>query len=148
MPDPATADSEEMAVVLGLLARSLEPRTRSAGPPMANGDPGASPRRPPPASTASTRCSAAGELLFPAINVNDSVTKSKFDNKYGCRHSLVDGINRATDVLIGGKVAVVCGYGDVGKGCAESLARPGRPGDRHRGRPDLRPPGGDGGLTR
>ena len=64
----------------------------------------------------------AQALLFPAINVNDSVTKSKFDNVYGCRHSLVDGINRATDVLIGGKVAVVCGYGDVGKGCAESLA--------------------------
>jgi len=62
-----------------------------------------------------------GELLFPAINVNDAVTKSKFDNKYGCRHSLIDGINRATDVLIGGKTAVVCGYGDVGKGCAESL---------------------------
>ena len=62
-----------------------------------------------------------GTLLFGAINVNDSVTKSKFDNRYGCRHSLVDGINRATDVLIGGKVAVVCGYGDVGKGCAESL---------------------------
>ncbi len=64
---------------------------------------------------------AAGTLLFPAINVNDSVTKSKFDNKYGTRHSLIDGINRATDVLIGGKVAVVAGYGDVGKGCAESL---------------------------
>lgn len=64
----------------------------------------------------------AGSLLFPAINVNDAVTKSKFDNRYGCRHSLIDGINRATDVLIGGKVAVVCGYGDVGKGCAESLA--------------------------
>ena len=63
----------------------------------------------------------AGKLLFPAINVNDAVTKSKFDNKYGCRHSLIDGINRATDVLIGGKVAVICGYGDVGKGCAESL---------------------------
>ena len=63
----------------------------------------------------------AGTLLFPAINVNDSVTKSKFDNKYGCRHSLIDGINRATDTLIGGKVAVVCGYGDVGKGSAESL---------------------------
>src|SRR6266705_1840029 len=62
-----------------------------------------------------------GTLLFPAINVNDSVTKSKFDNKYGCRHSLIDGIKRATDVLIGGKVAVVCGYGDVGKGCGESL---------------------------
>jgi adenosylhomocysteinase len=62
-----------------------------------------------------------GWLIFPPINYNDSVTKSKFDNKYGCRHSLIDGINRATDVLIGGKVAVVCGYGDVGKGCAESL---------------------------
>ncbi|MEU6625316.1 adenosylhomocysteinase [Streptomyces litmocidini] len=62
-----------------------------------------------------------GGLLFPAINVNDAVTKSKFDNKYGCRHSLIDGINRATDVLIGGKTAVVCGYGDVGKGSAESL---------------------------
>jgi adenosylhomocysteinase len=62
-----------------------------------------------------------GNLLFPAINVNDSVTKSKFDNKYGCRHSLIDGINRGTDTLIGGKTAVVCGYGDVGKGCAESL---------------------------
>ncbi|WP_327087373.1 adenosylhomocysteinase [Nonomuraea sp. NBC_01738] len=63
----------------------------------------------------------AGNLLFPAINVNDSVTKSKFDNKYGCRHSVIDGLNRATDVLIGGKVAVVCGYGDVGKGCADAL---------------------------
>ncbi|WP_067832663.1 adenosylhomocysteinase [Actinomadura kijaniata] len=62
-----------------------------------------------------------GTLAFPAINVNDSVTKSKFDNKYGCRHSVIDGLNRATDVLIGGKVAVVCGYGDVGKGCAEAL---------------------------
>ena len=63
----------------------------------------------------------SGELLFPAINVNDSVTKSKFDNLYGCRHSLIDGINRATDVMIGGKIAVICGFGDVGKGCAESL---------------------------
>src|SRR5690606_30595286 len=63
----------------------------------------------------------AGKLLFPAINVNDSVTKSKFDNLYGCRHSLIDGINRATDVMIGGKTAVVMGYGDVGKGCAQSL---------------------------
>ncbi|GAA2642339.1 MULTISPECIES: adenosylhomocysteinase [Nonomuraea] len=63
----------------------------------------------------------SGTLLFPAINVNDSVTKSKFDNKYGCRHSVIDGLNRATDVLIGGKVAVVCGYGDVGKGCADAL---------------------------
>jgi adenosylhomocysteinase len=64
---------------------------------------------------------ADGELLFPAINVNDSVTKSKFDNLYGCRHSLVDSISRATDVMIGGKTAVVCGYGDVGKGCVQSL---------------------------
>ncbi|MFD4352234.1 adenosylhomocysteinase [Nocardia sp. NPDC058518] len=65
---------------------------------------------------------ASGELVFPAINVNDSVTKSKFDNKYGTRHSLIDGINRGTDVLIGGKKVLICGYGDVGKGCAESLA--------------------------
>ncbi|MGW4354985.1 adenosylhomocysteinase [Nocardia sp. NPDC004582] len=65
---------------------------------------------------------AAGELVFPAINVNDSVTKSKFDNKYGTRHSLIDGINRGTDVLIGGKKVLICGYGDVGKGCAESMA--------------------------
>ena len=81
-----------------------------------------SPRRPPPACTACTSSPSRANLLFPAINVNDSVTKSKFDNKYGCRHSLIDGLNRATDVLIGGKVAVVCGYGDVGKGCAQSLA--------------------------
>ncbi len=63
----------------------------------------------------------AGALLFPAINVNDSVTKSKFDNIYGCRHSVVDGLNRATDVMLGGKIAVVCGYGEVGKGCAQAL---------------------------
>src|SRR6202795_4343734 len=62
-----------------------------------------------------------GRLLVPAINVNDSVTKSKFDNLYGCRHSLVDGLNRALDVMLSGKVAVICGYGDVGKGCAQSL---------------------------
>src|SRR3984893_7238534 len=68
---------------------------------------------------------AAGELAFPAINVNDSVTKSKFDNKYGCRHSLIDGINRGTDVLIGGKKVLICGYGDVGKGCVESVKGPG-----------------------
>ncbi len=89
---------------------------------------------------------AAGKLLFPAINVNDSVTKSKFDNIYGCRHSLVDGINRATDTLIGGKVAVICGFGDVGKGCAESLRGQGARVDRHRDRPDLRAAGGDAGL--
>jgi adenosylhomocysteinase len=63
----------------------------------------------------------AGKLLFAAINVNDSVTKSKFDNLYGCRHSLIDGLNRATDVMLAGKMAVVCGYGDVGKGCAQAL---------------------------
>src|SRR5207237_2597957 len=63
----------------------------------------------------------AGTLLFPAINVNDSVTKSKFDNIYGCRHSVIDGLNRATDVMIAGKLAVICGYGEVGKGCAQAL---------------------------
>jgi adenosylhomocysteinase len=79
------------------------------------------PKRPPPACTASTSWQRSGELLFPAINVNDSVTKSKFDNLYGCRESLADGIKRATDVMMAGKVVVVCGYGDVGKGCAQSM---------------------------
>ena len=88
----------------------------------------------------------AGTLLFPAINVNDSVTKSKFDNLYGCRHSLIDGINRATDVMIAGKTAVICGYGDVGKGCAQSLRGQGARVLDHRDRPDLRAPGGDGRL--
>jgi adenosylhomocysteinase len=122
-PDPATADSEEMAVVLELLGRSLgeDPHRWTA---MANGMKGVTEET----TTGVHRLyemQRNGELLFPAINVNDSVTKSKFDNKYGCRHSLVDGINRATDVLIGGKVAVVCGFGDVGKGCAQSLAAQG-----------------------
>jgi adenosylhomocysteinase len=120
VPDPATADSEEFAVVLALLTRSLaeDPGRWTS---VANGIKGVTEET----TTGVHRLidmARRGELLFPAINVNDSVTKSKFDNKYGCRHSLVDGINRATDVLIGGKVAVVCGYGDVGKGCAQSLA--------------------------
>ena len=85
-------------------------------------------------------------MLFPAINVNDSVTKSKFDNLYGCRHSLIDGINRAIDVMLAGKTAVVCGFGDVGKGCAESLRGQGAQRDHHRDRPDLRAAGRDAGL--
>ncbi len=120
VPDPSTAESEEFAVVLALLGRSL---SGDAGrwTSIANAIKGVTEET----TTGVHRLAdmaKRGELLFPAINVNDSVTKSKFDNKYGCRHSLVDGINRATDVLIGGKVAVVCGYGDVGKGCAQSLA--------------------------
>ena len=119
VPDPSTADSEEYAVVLGVLTRSLaEDPTRWTS--IANGIKGVSEET----TTGVHRLNemeASGELLFPAINVNDAVTKSKFDNKYGCRHSLIDGINRATDVLMGGKVAVVCGFGDVGKGCADSL---------------------------
>ena len=87
-----------------------------------------------------------GTLKVPAINVNDSVTKSKFDNLYGCRESLVDGIKRATDVMFAGKVAVVAGYGDVGKGCAQALRAPRRPRVDHRDRPDLRAAGRDGGL--
>ena len=85
-----------------------------------------------------------GQLPFPAINVNDSVTKSKFDNKYGCKESLVDGIRRATDTMMAGKVAVVCGYGDVGKGSSPHPARRGRTGESDRDRPDLRASGGDG----
>ncbi|HEX3947912.1 MAG TPA: adenosylhomocysteinase [Acidimicrobiales bacterium] len=120
VPDPASADSEEMAVVLELLTRSLA-EDGGRWTAIANGIRGVTEET----TTGVHRLyemQRSGELLFPAINVNDSVTKSKFDNKYGCRHSLVDGINRGTDVLIGGKVAVVCGYGDVGKGCAQSLA--------------------------
>jgi adenosylhomocysteinase len=120
VPDPATADSEEMTVVLQLLTRSLA-EDASRWTAIANGIRGVTEET----TTGVHRLyemQRNGELLFPAINVNDSVTKSKFDNKYGCRHSLVDGINRGTDVLIGGKVAVVCGYGDVGKGCAQSLS--------------------------
>jgi adenosylhomocysteinase len=119
VPDPASADSEEMQVVLSLLERSLaaDPQywTRVAADIKGVSE---------ETTTGVHRLyqmQEAGTLLFPAINVNDSVTKSKFDNLYGCRHSLIDGINRATDVMIGGKVAVVCGFGDVGKGCAESL---------------------------
>ncbi len=119
VPDPATADSEEFAVVLSLLTRSLaEDGNRWTS--IANGIKGVSEET----TTGVHRLvemQERGELLFPAINVNDAVTKSKFDNKYGCRHSLVDGINRATDTLLSGKVAVVCGYGDVGKGSADSL---------------------------
>jgi adenosylhomocysteinase len=120
VPDPSTADSEEFAVVLSVLARNLT-EDNSRWTTIANGIKGVSEET----TTGVHRLNEmerAGELLFAAINVNDAVTKSKFDNKYGCRHSLIDGLNRATDVLIGGKVAVVCGYGDVGKGCAESLA--------------------------
>ncbi len=119
VPDPSTADSEEFAVVLSVLTRSLA-EDASRWTTIANGIKGVSEET----TTGVHRLNEmeqTGELLFAAINVNDAVTKSKFDNKYGCRHSLIDGINRATDVLIGGKVAVVCGYGDVGKGCAESL---------------------------
>jgi adenosylhomocysteinase len=119
VPDPESAESEEFQVVLRLLERSLaedpERFTR-----IADGVIGVTEET----TTGVGRLyqmQDAGQLLFPAINVNDSVTKSKFDNIYGCRHSLVDGINRATDVMIGGKVAVILGYGDVGKGCADSL---------------------------
>ena len=119
VPAPSATDSEEYSVVLSLLSQ-LQSESPTRFTAMANGIKGVSEET----TTGVHRLyemQRAGELLFPAINVNDAVTKSKFDNKYGCRHSLVDGINRATDVLIGGKVAVVCGYGDVGKGCSESL---------------------------
>jgi adenosylhomocysteinase len=119
VPSPQEGDSEEYAVVLERLRASFEedPQkwTRTAA-----GIKGVTEET----TTGVHRLyqlAQSGDLLFPAINVNDSVTKSKFDNRYGCRHSLIDGINRGTDVLIGGKVAVVAGYGDVGKGCAEAL---------------------------
>ncbi|MGY1781245.1 adenosylhomocysteinase [Geodermatophilus sp. SYSU D01036] len=119
VPDTTEADSEEYGVILAALRESL---AGDAGywTRIGQGIKGVTEET----TTGVMRLyelARDGRLLFPAINVNDSVTKSKFDNLYGCRHSLIDGINRATDVMIGGKVAVVCGYGDVGKGCAESL---------------------------
>jgi len=119
VPDPTTASNPEMAIVLGLLQRSLK-SDPTKWTRMAKGIRGVTEET----TTGVKRLykmAERKELLFPAINVNDSVTKSKFDNLYGCRHSLIDAINRATDVMIAGKVAVVCGYGDVGKGCAQSL---------------------------
>ncbi|WP_326740896.1 adenosylhomocysteinase [Streptomyces sp. NBC_01022] len=115
VPDPSTADGDELGAILRLLGATsinwvaLASEIRGVTEETTTG------------VHRLYEMHRDGTLLFPAINVNDAVTKSKFDNKYGCRHSLIDGINRATDVLIGGKTAVVCGYGDVGKGCAESL---------------------------
>jgi len=119
VPSAGEEDSEEYRVILDTLRRSLasDPQRFTT---IAAGIKGVTEET----TTGVMRLyefARAGSLLFPAINVNDSVTKSKFDNLYGCRHSLIDGLNRATDVMIGGKVAVVLGYGDVGKGCAESL---------------------------
>jgi adenosylhomocysteinase len=119
VPEPTDSDSEEWTVVLGVLARTV-----ATEPKLWHGVADAIRGVTEETTTGVHRLyqmEEAGQLLFPAISVNDSVTKSKFDNLYGCRHSLIDGINRATDVMIGGKVAVVAGYGDVGKGCAASL---------------------------
>jgi adenosylhomocysteinase len=119
-PDPSTGESEEFVAFLKVLNRSLE-EDGQRFTKMAAGIVGVSEET----TTGVGRLyqmAKQGTLLFSAINVNDSVTKSKFDNLYGCRHSLVDGIFRATDVMLAGKVAVVCGYGDVGKGSAASLS--------------------------
>jgi adenosylhomocysteinase len=118
-PDPATAANEELAIIYALLAR-VQAASPGRWGRVAAGCRGVSEET----TTGVHRLyemEQAGKLLFAAINVNDSVTKSKFDNLYGCRHSLVDGLMRATDVMLSGKVAVLCGYGDVGKGCAQSL---------------------------
>jgi adenosylhomocysteinase len=119
VPDPRSAPTEEYEVVLRRLQASLAANPRK-WTDTAAGILGVTEETTTGVLRLHER-QRAGTLLFPAIDVNNSVTKSKFDNRYGCRHSLIDGINRATDVLIGGKVAVVCGYGDVGKGCCESL---------------------------
>ena len=119
VPDPESADNDEFKIILGTLQRNLE-EDPQRWTQIAQNIQGVTEET----TTGVHRLyqfAETGDLLFPAINVNDSVTKSKFDNLYGCRHSLIDGINRGTDVMIGGKVAVVCGYGDVGKGCADSL---------------------------
>ncbi|MDA2945432.1 MAG: adenosylhomocysteinase [Actinomycetota bacterium] len=119
VPDPTEAGNPELAIVLGLLQRTMK-QDPSKWTRM-----GAHIKGVTEETTTGVKrlykMAAEGSLLFPAINVNDSVTKSKFDNLYGCRHSLVDAISRATDVMLGGKVSVVCGYGDVGKGCVQSL---------------------------
>jgi adenosylhomocysteinase len=119
VPDPTSASNPELALILGLLQRSLKTE------PTKWTEMAASIKGVTEETTTGVKrlykMAEKNELLFPAINVNDSVTKSKFDNLYGCRHSLIDAINRATDVMIAGKLAVVCGYGDVGKGCAQSL---------------------------
>ena len=123
VPDPAGADSDEFRIVLELLTASLE-RDPQKWTTIAGGIKGVTEET----TTGVHRLyqmAEQGQLLFPAINVNDSVTKSKFDNLYGCRHSLVDGINRAIDLMLAGKLCVVCGYGDVGKGSAESLSAQG-----------------------
>ncbi|MHC4989522.1 MAG: adenosylhomocysteinase [Planctomycetota bacterium] len=120
VPDAGTADSEDERIVLALL-RDLQAQRPGYWSETAANLRGVSEET----TTGVHRLyqmQETGDLLFPAINVNDAVTKSKFDNIYGCRHSLVDGIMRATDVMLSGKMAVVCGYGDVGKGCAQSLA--------------------------
>ncbi|MGI8434461.1 MAG: adenosylhomocysteinase [Nocardioidaceae bacterium] len=119
VPDPASTENAELKEVLTVLGRTVT-ETPEKWTGIANGIIGVTEETTTGVHRLYER-HRDGALLFAAINVNDSVTKSKFDNRYGCRHSLIDGINRATDVLIGGKVAVVCGYGDVGKGCAESL---------------------------
>jgi adenosylhomocysteinase len=119
VPDPSTAESEEYAVVLRLLQKTVK-ETPDRWRKVAAACHGVSEET----TTGVHRLyqmTEAGTLLFPAINVNDSVTKSKFDNIYGCRHSLPDGIMRATDVMLGGKTAVICGFGEVGKGCAQAL---------------------------
>ncbi|MCU0242858.1 MAG: adenosylhomocysteinase, partial [Vicinamibacteria bacterium] len=119
VPDPATADSEEFAIILRLLTR-LQNEQKGRWAKVAAGCHGVSEET----TTGVHRLyemAKQGTLLFPAFNVNDSVTKSKFDNLYGCRHSVIDGVFRASDVMLSGKVAVVCGYGDVGKGCAQAL---------------------------
>ena len=119
VPDPTTASNPELAIVLGLLQRGLK-TSPDRWTKMSKLIKGVTEET----TTGVKRLykmAQDNELLFPAINVNDSVTKSKFDNLYGCRHSLIDALNRATDVMIAGKMAVVCGYGDVGKGCAQSL---------------------------
>jgi len=119
VPAPTVDDNEEWAAILGVLARNFE-RDPRHWHNLAEGIKGVTEET----TTGVHRLyemAKAGSLLFPGMNVNDSVTKSKFDNLYGCRESLVDGIKRATDVMIAGKIAMVCGYGDVGKGCAQSL---------------------------
>merc|ERR1712129_405474 len=120
LPDPSSTTNAEFKIVLTIIRRLLESGETDKWNKIAKRCVGVSEETTTGVHRLYTM-SNAGELLFPAINVNDSVTKSKFDNLYGCKHSLPDGICRATDVMLAGKRAVICGYGDVGKGCAFAM---------------------------
>ncbi len=145
LPDPSSTDNAEFKIVLTIIKRLLEAGETDKWNKIATRCKGVSEETTTGVHRLYTM-EKNGSLLFPAINVNDSVTKSKFDNLYGCKHSLPDGIMRATDVMLAGKKAVICGYGDVGKGCAAAMRAMWLRRLRDRDRPYLCPSGLHGGI--